>query len=401
MIINIDGGNGGGGGGYVLPVASASVLGGVKVGSGLTIDNAGMLSTSGGSAGGGDYMVVSELPESAENGQLFFVPAHMANVPLTAYTLDCSEIAEEGYVAEIDGTAVYWTPGSPWFHWEWGENTGQFEEKPWGGFIANPNDAEFIAFVDDPSIITINEGVSYTTAVTSTTREFLDETYRYVVSAFTKEENVINIPQNGDAMFGTLMSLYQAGVDLSQKSYTIDGRPAVFDSYDSENIQFIFRLPDNVEEPVGAPLIYYNKLYAVRESGSDWYNRNSVQLPVFANIDLSTSGLSGGMWVRTVSNLTEYGGNPVILRGYDNGQQIWSQNVWFRPFYDPDKQDWASSLGPEEEEYQYNGYSIFGSEFYYKGKKIVAEWFVNVDGGTLLNWSETQVSAQDSEPPTV
>lgn len=51
MIININGGNGGGGGGsYTLPIASASVLGGVKVGSGLTIDNAGRLSTSGGTA---------------------------------------------------------------------------------------------------------------------------------------------------------------------------------------------------------------------------------------------------------------------------------------------------------------------------------------------------------------
>ena len=45
MIVNKYKGNGGGGGGYVLPVATASRLGGVKVGSGLTIDGAGVLSS--------------------------------------------------------------------------------------------------------------------------------------------------------------------------------------------------------------------------------------------------------------------------------------------------------------------------------------------------------------------
>ena len=44
-------GGGGGGGGYVLPIASASTLGGVKVGSGLSIDQNGVLS----SQGGGGY----------------------------------------------------------------------------------------------------------------------------------------------------------------------------------------------------------------------------------------------------------------------------------------------------------------------------------------------------------
>ena len=43
----------GGGGSYVLPVASADTLGGVKVGDGLAINAAGVLSTSGGGGGGG------------------------------------------------------------------------------------------------------------------------------------------------------------------------------------------------------------------------------------------------------------------------------------------------------------------------------------------------------------
>lgn len=49
----------GGGGSYVLPVASADTLGGVKVGSGLSVESDGTLSASGGGGGGGGYTISS------------------------------------------------------------------------------------------------------------------------------------------------------------------------------------------------------------------------------------------------------------------------------------------------------------------------------------------------------
>ena len=49
MIINFANLGGGGGGGYVLPVASESTLGGVKIGSGISIDSGGTISAEGGS----------------------------------------------------------------------------------------------------------------------------------------------------------------------------------------------------------------------------------------------------------------------------------------------------------------------------------------------------------------
>lgn len=67
MIINLSGidfsGNGGGGGGgsYVLPVASESTLGGVKIGSGITIDENGAISAEGGSAGGPKVVYLNQL----------------------------------------------------------------------------------------------------------------------------------------------------------------------------------------------------------------------------------------------------------------------------------------------------------------------------------------------------
>lgn len=53
------------GGSYELPIASASTLGGVKVGEGLTIDSGGVLSTSGG--GGGDFLPFKVLTTADYN----------------------------------------------------------------------------------------------------------------------------------------------------------------------------------------------------------------------------------------------------------------------------------------------------------------------------------------------
>lgn len=54
---------GGGGGGYVLPTASASVLGGVKIGSGVNIDSSGKISVS----GGGTITVDDAMSDTSEN----------------------------------------------------------------------------------------------------------------------------------------------------------------------------------------------------------------------------------------------------------------------------------------------------------------------------------------------
>lgn len=50
-----DDSGGGGGGGYTLPTATATRLGGVKVGSGLSVESDGTLSASGGGGGTYDY----------------------------------------------------------------------------------------------------------------------------------------------------------------------------------------------------------------------------------------------------------------------------------------------------------------------------------------------------------
>ena len=68
----------GGGGGYVLPTATDTRLGGIKVGAGLDIDSGGTLSVSGGTGGGGDYIVTDALSSitNPTSGMVAYVPFH-------------------------------------------------------------------------------------------------------------------------------------------------------------------------------------------------------------------------------------------------------------------------------------------------------------------------------------
>lgn len=66
-------GGGGGGGEYILPVASETTLGGIKVGDGLAIDANGVLSTSGSSEGGDSHILLasSATPAGLQDGDVF------------------------------------------------------------------------------------------------------------------------------------------------------------------------------------------------------------------------------------------------------------------------------------------------------------------------------------------
>ena len=75
-----------GGGGYELPIASASTLGGVKVGEGLSIDAGGVLSASGG--GGGGIVTLTEADYDFPNNN----PEYVAIWRLPAGIYQCTGI---------------------------------------------------------------------------------------------------------------------------------------------------------------------------------------------------------------------------------------------------------------------------------------------------------------------
>ena len=112
---------------YTLPVASASVLGGVKIGQGISIDQDGVISAQ----GGGGYNVVDSLPEtgSATEGALYYVKPYVESVNYRGISITTT--ASEDYVAHIyDGggneKSVY-ISGTD-FHWGY-QNDGEYHKK--------------------------------------------------------------------------------------------------------------------------------------------------------------------------------------------------------------------------------------------------------------------------------
>ena len=67
MIISFKNINGGGGGGYVLPTATANILGGVMIGEGINVDSAGTISVTGGTV---EEMPISPFMSKDLNGNV-------------------------------------------------------------------------------------------------------------------------------------------------------------------------------------------------------------------------------------------------------------------------------------------------------------------------------------------
>ena len=109
MVIDFSNLGGGGGGSYTLPIASQSTLGGIKVGSGLTINSeSGVLSAEGGQGGG--IEVVSQLPASGTDGQMVILAESLPYIKLEG---------REGDFNPVSCTATGITQKTFLFSWEY------------------------------------------------------------------------------------------------------------------------------------------------------------------------------------------------------------------------------------------------------------------------------------------
>ena len=185
---------------YTLPKADPKRLGGIKVGSGLTMSgdflnleigeglgfsgNTLVVSGSSGS-GGGNYLIVDSLSDISEpyEGLEAYVKERTEYVEYTGYTIDASQISE-GYAAHIyyDGSnekSVYRSGEA--FYWEWDNGTTEvFIDKEDFYYKINSEHTVFTVLLKNPAAyVTFEEGV--TTATTSNTFEIFHKavTYRY------------------------------------------------------------------------------------------------------------------------------------------------------------------------------------------------------------------------------
>ena len=390
---------------YQLPAATDQVLGGVKIGAGISVDSGGTISVSGGT--GGDYMVVSELPQSAENGQLFFVPAHTALEPATAYTFDCSQFEGGSQFATIADDGIYFEPnggGSGDFYWTW-DGDGEWHDKYWGRYKADGSNGVFYAEVLNDSFVTINEQeqpITITTGTTAITVDYPDETYRYEAAktGFTKQVMIVDFNMQG--LFSFLQQYSADYIKDNMVFYRSDSRePVYFDYYD--NGDYFFNEGVSYSEPIGPPELVTSRNYYCNAGGTEPFNDSRKALPMRVFVNLTDSGVSSdsSMWVRTAYSATDFGGNPICVKVLDGDDNIvgWTQNCWFRQAYDGDNSDWVQISDGEP------NVRIFGCEWYMYGDKITAEWALDgegsVVGGAPLNWTVTSNvhSSADSTIP--
>lgn len=90
MIIDFRNIGGGGGSGYTLPVATSSVLGGVMIGDGISVDSAGTISVTGGTGGGVE--VVTSLPASGTDGQMVLLDTVIPEKHIKVYGTASSDL---------------------------------------------------------------------------------------------------------------------------------------------------------------------------------------------------------------------------------------------------------------------------------------------------------------------
>ena len=183
---------------YKLPKASSNKLGGIKVGSGLTMSgdflnleigeglgfSGNTLVVSGGGSKG-NYLIVNSLSDITDpyEGLEAYVKERTEHLEYTGYTIDASQISE-GYVAHIyyDGAnekPVYRSGEA--FHWEWDNNiTDKFIDKKDFYYKINSAHTVFTVLLVNPAAyVTFEAGV--TTATTSGTIDIFHKavTYRY------------------------------------------------------------------------------------------------------------------------------------------------------------------------------------------------------------------------------
>ena len=232
---------------YSLPIARSNTLGGVKIGSGISIDEDGVISVQGGGSGG--YNIVSSLPEtgSATEGALYYVKPYVESVEYRGISI--STTSSEGDVAYIHNGKgkqyrVYISGTN--FHWGW-NNDGEYHKFNNADFwykTDNANKTFNAYFPDNTWTVTLGEGA--TSAETSPYTAQISHdgtTYRFNGTGYTIDGGNDNIFYFGNDNFSRLMNLKENGVDLSQLTYVYNERQyALFNNYDSANNKFIFKI---------------------------------------------------------------------------------------------------------------------------------------------------------------
>lgn len=311
-ILNCESGSGGGGGGYVLPPATQNTLGGVKIGSGVTVASDGTISVEGG--GGGDYIVVDQLSDITDpyNGMLVYVKYKRLN----GWAIDASQISE-GYVANIhydgtEGTRVQVYRSSTSFFWGWHNDATDWT---WGQNIWYKIDTQngiFYCACEDPNAYVDNLDPSATSAATAA-EITIDKLYMYdgnewVEKMFAPREYYINNMNNSEraALFNEISTLLRNNNDSINipvllrnykfyAKYIIDGQrwgEVFFSNFEGGDIWLIGCKPTKLTFPFDM----YRIGVILHPDGTVDYDASTISMPsipYFLSVSFGNEDIGG------------------------------------------------------------------------------------------------------------
>lgn len=344
-----------------------------------------------------DYSVVgNSLPSSARttNGQMVVIPAADRNITVTAYTFSdfYYDESEGGYTFATWGNEdeIHYDNGD--FYWVW-ENDNQMHALPNSNmgyyqcgrdpesdvpyftlYFTNRNAANNLYIDSDYA-----ENYEFSSGRTTIQiHQYLEEYRRTSDGTYEQVKQRWNLEDEGT--FENLGKLTAKGKDYN---FFHNGWPVWLEGYDEDNSRYIFhKISGDIGDPNGNACISRGADVYVSEGGIEESVHNYEKFPVTVEYNISTSGLSGGLWCRTTDDY--WGGNPIVfkLKEVVNDEEktvAWTQNVWFRLLWDATEQDWKGDIGERK---------VFGAQFVYKADTIIAEWAVEQGDGQsqLLSW---------------
>lgn len=346
-----------------------------------------------------DYSVVNGLPSSARttNGQMVCIPAADKNITVTAYTFTefHYDESEGGYTFATWGSEdeIHYDNGE--FYWVW-ENDNELHTLPNSnmGYYRCGRDPEsdqpvFNLYFTHRSVINNlhidgDYAENYVFSSGRTTiqiHQYLEEYRRTSDGTYEQVKQRWNIEDEG-----TFENLGKLTAKNKDYNFFCNGWPVQFEGFDEANpdSRYVFhKIPGDITDPNGSACASRGADVFLYEDGRIEESVYGYEkFPVRVEYNISTSGLSGGLWVRTTDSY--WGGNPIVftVKEVVNDEEkivAWTQNVWFRELWDATEQDWRGDIGEHK---------VFGAQFVYKADTIVAEWAVeNNDGQSqLLSW---------------
>ena len=400
MIINFDRiGQGGGGSGSGSTVSVNQILSAGTEIAQISVDgqNTSLYAPEGGE--GGDYMVVSELPASAEEGQLFYVPEHIQTTTYSGTALDCSAISE-GYcfwvkrISDNNETAVVYRSGTD-FHWGW-TNDGEYHMKtdaevPIRYQTDNANGIFNIWILGEGYYLDLTSDVaSAATADYSYSVTVADTTYRYLDNQFVIEPAAITYNVSSGTTVAEWTALYNKLLIMTEEQRV--------------NVS-LFYFGDTIRPSTENGT--YVKFFYNRFAGGTFYFNGIAQsfggaaeytAPVAVNIAIINGSAPGYTWSQLTIGLNiEVDPNTHNLSLYSRDYGWFSI---FRTLAKPTYRDIPVTIKLNYKKHHFNATTISNAKEalialneVYDGVRYEAEWRLinDTQEPTLLYWKESPV----------